>query len=606
MYGYHGKVLKINLTDLTNEVEFFDESFAKIFLGGNGFAAKYIYDMVPENSTPFSKENIVVFATGPFNGSPIWGTSRGHVASISPLTNFFFDSNFGGDFAAALKNSGYDVVIVSGKAKSPVYISINNGKVEIKDASNLWGKTTGESHKLLQQEEGPDVESAVIGPAGENKDLYSSIICSGKRISAAGRGGVASVLGSKNCKGLAVQGKIKIDIFNKKNLIKEIRKETKYLREAGKALTTYGTPVLVDIINNKGKMVTQNNNGEVFEKAAQINGETILKTYTEKNIACKGCPIACGKLVKVTDGKFKGESVKMPEYETLYALGSMLNNGDINSIFNANTECDEMGIDTISFGVTLAFLIECKEKGIYTPEKDEFDIVFGDSPNLSDIVKIASLKEGETGRLLSLGSKKIAEKLGNDADKLLYAVKGLELPGHSARGLRNMSLGYAVSTRGGSHHDTRPKYYANDPEVDPGFENQAIDTIESQHNTTLGDTLVLCRFIQERVMGMEITESYLPYINNITGWEMTLSELKLVAERIYNLEKLVIRKFGADRKDDSLPYRVMNEPIPAGPSKGFYCPEEELNKMIDEYYSLRGWDDNGNITENKSKELGLV
>jgi len=605
MNGYHGKILKINLSDSTVSTENFNEGFARKYIGGNGFAVKIIHDIVPKNSKPLSKENAVVFATGPFNGTAIWGTSRGHVASISPLTGFFFDSNFGGDFAVTLKNSGYDAIVITGKASKPVYISINNGTVKIKDAENLWGLKISDAHKKLKSKEGDKSESALIGPGGENGILYSSIICSGKRVSAAGRGGIAAVLGFKNCKGIVVQGNIKTQIYNKEKLIKEIRAKTKHLREAGKELTTYGTPVLVDIINNKGKMATRNNSVEVFKKAPQINGETILQKYTKKNIACKGCPIACGKLVLVPDGEFKDELVKMPEYETLYSLGSMLDNGNISSIFNANTLCDEMGIDTISFGVTLAFLTDCIEKGLYTPPKDEVKPKFGEFENLSEIVKITALKKGEIGRLLSMGSKKIAVKIGGDAYKLLYEVKGLEIPGHSARGLRNMSIGYAVSTRGGSHHDTRPKYLANDPEEDPGFEKQAEDTIRSQHNTTLGDSLVICRFIHERAFGTNIVESYLPFIKDVTGWDMNIDELRKAAERIYNLEKIVSMKFGQKRKDDILPYRVMNEPIPEGPSKGFYCTEETLNSMLDEYYSLRGWDSNGKILENKIKELKL-
>ncbi len=604
MYGYMGKVLSINLSKGEINVEYYGEDFARFFLGGNGFAAKLIYDLVPALVEPLSEDNIAVFASGPFNGSPVWGTGRGHLASISPLTGIFVDSNFGGNFASMMKKTGFDAIVVSGKASSPVYILIRDDEVSIKGAGDLWGKSTGETRRLLGEKEGRGIESAVIGPAGENGVLYANVICSGTRTSAAGRGGIGAVLGSKNLKGIAVRGTREVEIANLEKLGEYLNNLFPDLKEKGQVLKSLGTPVLVNMINARGKLCTRNNTRETFHGAYAISGELISERYKQRNIACHGCPIACGKLVTVPRGDFSGQ-VKMPEYETLYALGSMLDNDDIVSIFNGNAMCDDMGMDTISFGVSLAFLAECFEKGIVTERDLEMRVSFGEFEHLSAIVRKTALREGTIGKLLSLGSERMAERIGQHSDAFLYTTKGLEMAGHSARGLRQMGLGYATATRGGSHHDTRPTYYATDPDIDPGFEYQPEYCIHSQHNTAVGDSLVMCRFLHERAFGMQLNNSLIPAVQQVTGWDIDLEELRTIGERIYNLERIINVNRGINRSKDTLPYRVTGEPIPDGPSQGWYCPQKELDKMLDRYYQLRGWDKNGIPTYGKLSELGL-
>ncbi|HXK66674.1 MAG TPA: aldehyde ferredoxin oxidoreductase C-terminal domain-containing protein, partial [Spirochaetota bacterium] len=325
----------------------------------------------------------------------------------------------------------------------------------------------------------------------------------------------------------------------------------------------------------------------------------------KKNIACHGCPVACGKLVDVPYGTYTGTNVKMPEYETIYAFGSMLENSDVVSIYNANTVCDEMGMDTISFGVTLAFLTECVEKGLIKNSDLEIPLHFGKWNHVADIAEYAAYQKGLLGKLLAMGSRRLSEYIGDESEKYLYEVKGLEIAGHSARGLRQMSLGYATATRGGSHHDTRPTYYPNDPEVDPGFTHQPEYSFNSQNNTAIGDSLVLCRFIHERSFGTQINETLAEALSYVTGWDITKQELVEIGERIYTLERLINVSRGIDRQSDVLPYRVMNEPIPDGPSKGWMCTNEDLQKMLDEYYRLRGWDKNGIPTQETLKRLKI-
>lgn len=602
MFGYMGKILTINLSSGRALVEELEEGFARAYLGGNGFAAAIIRRLVPRGAGPLSPENAVVFASGPVNATPVWGGGRAHVAAISPQTGLFLDSNFGGDLGWMMKRAGFDAYVITGRASSPVYILVDEGTVEIRDASHLWGRPTGETHALLCEAHGPGLQSAVIGPAGENGVAYASVVCSGSRLSVAGRGGLGAVLGSKNCKALAVRGTGKTPVARPDELKKELKIRLPELREKARPLTEIGTPVLVKIINDRGMLGTRNNTKEVFDQAGALSGELIAERHKHRDIACHGCPVACGKLVSVPGGDFARRLVKMPEYETIYAMGSMIDNPDLDSIFNGNAQCDEMGMDTISFGVTLAFVAECLEKGIVTAGELFGEVRFGPGQDLSGLARDTAFGR-DAGRLLALGSQALAERFGKGAEKLLYCQQGLEIAGHSARGLRNMGLAYATSTRGGSHHDARPNYA--EPTVDPGFEWQPEYTIASQNNTAIGDSLVICRFVQERVLGTRLNESYLSILSAITGWELTLGELELIAERIYTLERLINAERGASRATAMLPWRVMNEPIPDGPSRGRCCPEDELEKMLAAYYRLRGWDENGVPTPARLKELGI-
>ncbi len=602
MYGYMGNILKVNLSSGEICCEQFDEQFARLFLGGNGFAAKLIYDSVPLDGEPFSEENAVVFALGPFNGTSFWSAGRGHVASMSPLTGYFVDSNFGGNFASMLKKTGFDAVAICGKASSPVYLCIDSDNVTIKDARDIWGKSTEETHVRLVEKEGKGVETATIGPAGENGVLFANIMCSGVRLSAAGRGGIGAVLGSKNCKALVVKGNRKITIADREKLTAYQKSYFPTLRDNAKAATNLGTPVLVNLINSMGKLGTHNNTRETFEHANDISGELIAEKYKLKNTSCYRCPVACGKIVRVPQGHFAGQSVKMPEYETLYAFGSMLENRDIVSIFNGNTMSDQMGLDTISMGLTLSFVAECIEKGIVSPEEFGTTISFGTGNDITELVRLTALKQG-VGELLALGSERLAARFGDDSRKLLYSLQGLEIAGHSARGIRSMGLGYATSNRGGSHHDTRPDY--REPDVDPGFDAHAEYCVRSQNYTTITDSLVICRFIVERTFGRHVSESLRDVMNYVTGWELSLEEVEAIGERIYTLERFINVKRGVNRSNDMLPHRVMNEPIPDGPVKGRYCSEDALQTMLDKYYELRGWSSDGIPTDDKLVELGL-
>ncbi len=602
MNGYFGKMLHIDLSSQSSHIEEFDEAYAKKFIGGNGFAADIIAREVSPVDDAFSEKNILVLASGPFTGSPIWGSGRAHAAAISPQTGLFGDSNFGGNFASMLKATGFDAIAITGKASSPVYLRIDEAGAAFQNADNLWGMETSKAIAALKEREGSSIECAAIGPAGEHLVPFAAIIASGARISAAGRLGLGAVMGSKNLKAIAVRGNAKADIAHRERLSEFLKSRLPILRDQTKELTELGTPVLVKIINDRGMLASRNNQREVFPEWESISGERMAREFKVKNIACRLCPVACGKLVIVPSGIFAGTNVKMPEFESIYALATMCDTADIVSLFNANTLCDELGLDTISMGVTLAFAAECLEKGLCDEKLFGTTKLFGNGEALISLIGDTAHRRG-AGELLALGSEKMAAHIGKNAREYLYSVKGLEIAGHSARGIRTMGLAYATSNRGGSHHDARPRY--PQPDFEMSAEEIAKYCVDSQNFTALGDSLVMCRFTMERGFGRLINESLVEAFNLLTGWDFSVEELSEAGARIYTLERLINIARGVSRERDTLPARVMNEPIPDGPAKGRHVPEEALRAQLDCYYTLRGWDENGIPTDETLRKLSL-
>ena len=602
MFGHWGRILTADLSSGEIRKQTFSKQFAREYLGGNGFAARLIADRVPADVDPFDAANAIVFAVGPLTHTPVWGSSRGHVAAISPQTGLFADSNFGGNFPAAQKRAGFDAVFITGEADKPVYLLITEDGGQIKDAGDVWGRTTEEANTALQEAEGKGAVAASIGPAGENGVLFAAIVGAGVRHGVAGRCGMGAVMGAKRLKAIVAMGRKKTQVARPDKLKAFLAERTELLTTSTAPLHDFGTPVLVKMINDRGLLCTHNATTEVCSFADRIGAEVLSRKYVERSAACYGCRVACGKIVSVPRGEFAGRSIKMPEYESIYAVGAMLDVADMDAIINANGLCDQYGMDTVSMGVTLSFVAECLEKGLITETDIGGNVRFGDGDGLVELVKATALRRG-IGELLALGSCRLAERFGPESRKLLYAVRGLEIPGHSARGLRSMGVGYATSTRGGSHHDVRPKYLV--PESDPGFAGQAEHSVRTQNLSAVGDSLVMCRFIHERVLGSVITPDAAELVSLVTGWDMDADELERIGERVYNLERLINVKRGTGRKDDCAPYRAMNEPIPEGPAKGRICRREDLDAMLDEYYEFRGWSRRGIPGEEKLRELGL-
>ncbi len=613
--GYMGKILWVDLSANKIESKEFDEDFAKTWLGGKGFGVKILWDYAKELEAKgikldeldaFAPENMVIFGTGPgtgIRGFPCPG--RHQIMGLkSPLTGSIGSANSGGEWGPHLKFAGYDAVVIVGKAEKPVYIAIIDGKAEIKDATHLWGMNTFDTTKALEKEYEKDdlkVSVACIGPAGENRVLIAAVVNDEHR--AAGRTGMGAVMGSKNLKAIVAGGNHTVEIA-KPDEFKELSK--KYLDAmkenpvTGQALPTYGTAVLVNIINNAGMLPFKNWQLGYNEEADKISGESLEKTYLIKRRPCWGCTIACGRVSKVAEGPWGVLYTEGPEYESIWALGNSTGVMDLAAIIKANHYCDELGIDTISVGSTIACAMELAEKGkIPEEELQGIDLKFGNAAALVELIWRTAYKSG-FGKYTALGARKLAEHFG-DPDASMD-VKGLEMPAYDPRGAKGIGLNYATSNRGGCHvtgYTISPEILGIPQQVDRlSYEGKALWTKTFQDFTSTVNSTVNCLFVTFALGAKEYAE----LLSAVTGWNLTENDLLLIGERIYNLERVIMGKLGIDGKYDTLPQRLLKEPMPEGPSKGEVV---DLDKMLKEYYELRGWK-NGLPTKEKLEELGLA
>ena len=603
--GYQGKILSVDLSTGQASVEPVTEPFARRYLGGNGFAARILFDRLPPGLDPFDQRNVVVFAVGPLTDTAVPGNSRVCVASKSPLTGLFFDSTFGGQFPITLKRAGFDALVVTGKAPRPSYLLMSEAGVQVRQAETLWGLPTKQAVEAIQGLEGPETDVTAIGPAGEHLVRYACLAHYWKnREAIGGRGGIAAVMGSKRLKAVAVGGSLKTPVADAARLKELVNSRREDLAKGTNALKVYGTAFLVQAVNALGALGARNLAREWTEHVRPLSGELYKEQYWVKDTTCQKCPVACGKAVEVPDGPHKGLRWKIPEFETLYALGTMNEVWDAGAMVKGEELCDQLGLDTISMGVSIAFLLACAEAGLVSASEAGLPLSFGEPETILRLIEMTASRQG-VGDLLAEGSARMAERFGPESRRLLYCVKGLELPAHSARALKGMSVGYATATRGGSHHDTRPT-----PQYAQGFDRRSPDgkpafAIRSQHFTAVGDSLVLCRFTAERGLGLFLNEAYADAVAAATGWDLTLEELERIGERIVNLERCFNVREGIRREHDTLPEKVLAEPIPDGPSRGAYCPPEELSAMLDEYYRLRGWTPDGVPSAEKLSALSL-
>jgi len=479
--------------------------------------------------------------------------------------------------------------------------------VEIRPAEKLKGKLTGETQEMVKEEIGdPNLCVSAIGPAGENLVRYACVITEYR---AAGRGGVGAVMGSKNLKAVAVRGSGTTgpaDPAKYDEWMRWYKEEAKKVPSLATGLPTYGTPALVATINNMfGAMGTRNHQGEFFEGWEGISGETLKKNFWVKDTACPACPIACSKVFTAKEGKWKGAISEGPEYETIYAFGSMCGISDSGAVIKTDSLCDEWGMDTISYGVTLSYIMECYQKGLVTKDfTDGVEFNFGNDDILVNYVEKTAKRAG-VGNLIAEGSLRAARTIGGNSERFAIQVKGLEVPGHSARALRGMALGYSTATRGGSHHDPRPTGEYAGVSDRKAVDGKAPWVIGTQQMTTIGDSLVQCHFL-ERLLGFTLTQKFVDMINPVTGFGYTLQELVDVAERILDMERAFNVMAGMRRRDDTLPKRFLEEPIPEGVSKGMYTDEPTLNRMLDEFYVVKGWNkETGIPTKEKLTRMGL-
>ena len=604
---YGGEVLHVHLDTGDHEIEPLDPADARRFLGGNGFAAKAVADHVPSGAGAFDPENVVALAVGPMNATPLQSTSRGVLGFVSPMTNGFFDSTFGGTFPRAQKTTGFELVVLHGRADDLSYVVVSEDGARVEPAADLAGADTYETCARVREREGQGYDTHVLaaGPAGEHQVRYACLLHESElREGVAGRGGSGAVFGSKNVKAVAVrEGSFEPELAAPGDLRELAASRMRPLMDETTMLQEYGTAGLVNPINEMGKLGQRNNQTERTdpETAERVSGETLREEYVTEDTTCANCAVRCGKHVTV-----ESEGVtdaKIPEFESLFGTASMQDVYDLPRVVKVNDLCDRLGMDTISFGVTVAFARECYEKGLLSDD-DSPHLEFGDADGLVELTRQTAHRDGFGDRLAD-GSFALARGLADEAEKYLHGSKGLEFAAHSPRGLKGMAIGYATSTRGGSHHDTRPTLqYGSEEPFTP--DNSPEFAARSQHFTALGDSLTQCRFVSEGGWGKKINDRYRDAINHATGWSLSTTEVETIGERVYNLERLInVRRGVASREEDALPHRVTHEPIPDGPSQGMHCPPDELARMLDDYYAFRGWDADGVPTSETLAGLDL-
>lgn len=599
-----GKIYEYNVlrVDLTNE-EIKREKIAgekvKKFLGGRGLGSKILYDEIDPTIDALSPENKLIYATGLLTGTAASTGGRYMVITKGPLTGTIASSNSGGFFGAELRFSGNDIIIFEGKAEKPVYLSLKGDKAELKDASHLWGKGVYETTDTLIEEFGDEkARVSCIGPAGENLVKFASIMNEKDR--AAGRTGVGAVMGSKNLKAVVVKAEEKQVEYFKDEMMEVVRKQTKTLKEdgvTGEGLPALGTKVLDNIINSHGAYPRNNFQYGTFDKVDEVSGEALVeKGYLQGNKGCYGCPIRCGRDTKLPNGQ-QGEG---PEYETGWAFGAQCGVSDLNAIVQANFLCNDLGMDTISAGVTIGCAMELYEKGYV--DKEEFEngpeLTFGSSESVTYYTRQMALREG-FGDQMAEGSYRLAEAKGNA--QLSMSVKKQELPAYDPRGVQGHGLNYVTSNRGGCHvrgYMISPEVLGVPEKLDPQELKGKPEWVKIfQDLTAVIDSIGMCLFTSF-ALGLE---DYTEIANAGTEFDFTPEEMLENGERIYNLERQFNLEAGITPAEDRLPDRF-DDPLPDGTFRGITTKYREI---LPEYYEMRGWQEDGYISDEKLGEMGL-
>ncbi|MCP4422487.1 MAG: aldehyde ferredoxin oxidoreductase family protein [Chloroflexi bacterium] len=590
MQGWAGKILDINLTDGTVETLPLDMEMARLYLGGRGLGARLLWDLVGPEVTPLSPENALIFTTGPITATASQTSNRFNVSTKSPLTDTILHANSGGWWGMQFKRTGYDALIVRGKAETPTMIEITPSGVVLKEADHLWGRGVFETTEALGQNNNKR-NVLCIGPAGENQVRIAAIMNDKER--ALARGGAGAVMGSKNLKAIVVEGKQKNQPADKaqfKFMLYETGKLLKASPLTSQALPEFGTAVVMNVVNEIGALPTRNFQQTQFEGADKISGEAITDTILEKNQACWACPITCTRITKTKSGK-EGEG---PEFESAWAFGAQCGVDDLDTITESNFLCNDMGLDTISMGNTIGCTMELAEKGLIDSE-----LGFGQAAKLLGLIRDTAYRNG-IGDEMAEGSYRMANNYG--APELSMSVKKLELPAYDPRGMQGQGLVFATGNRGACHETGNmlgPEVLSL-PRLIDRFATQGKAGIVSVHQNSAAviDSLVYCKFANMAVA----EEFFARVLTAVTGEHFTADDLMMVGERVWTLERLYNLREGFTKEDDTLPARLLNEPVAEGPSEGFTV---KLDPMLKEYYAFRGWDKDGVPTEAKLKELGL-
>ncbi len=579
MLGYQNKVLRLDLSNETYSTEPLNMDWAEKYIGGKGLAIKYMYEELTPGIDPFSEENKLLLMTGPFTGTPVPCSGKLAIASKSPATGTILDCSIGGHSALKIKYAGYDAVMFEGKLEKPGYILIKDDKIEFKEAAGLWGKGSHETETILSEEYGKEASVLSIGPAGEN--LVTMACINSDYYRQAGRGGIGAVMGSKNIKAIVIigTGGVKVnDIENTTKRLSEILREDT-TSEENMFIYEDGTTAFLEACNDGGILPKRNFSDTTDENWTKYNGEILLK-YRDGKRGCGSCGLGCGNFIKIGDAVCEG-----PEYESIAVAGPNAGIEDPQAIVKANQVADDVGLDTISAGDVIIYAMEMTEKGIH-----DFGIRFGDKEKYIEYLKLMAKKEG-VGADLALGVKELSSKYGGE-DFAMH-VKGLEYPQYEPRGSWGMSLAYAVSDRGACHMRA---YAPNDevfeasiPPYTPEGKGEMVVNLAVYNAVKF--SLILCDFWP---LGMDRMAELMTLI---TGKEFTEDDMNEVALRVIHIARAFNQREGFARKDDTMPKRLVNEALKSGPAAGQKIPQEAFEKMLDDYYAVLGWNNEGIVPD---------
>lgn len=614
--SWAGKILRVDLTAGTVKSEPLNMDWARAYLGSRGLATKYLVEEIDPKVDPLSSANKIIWATGPLTGTMASTGGRYTVVTKGPLTGAIACSNSGGYWGAELKMAGWDMVIFEGKSAKPVYLYINDDVAELRDAAHLWGKSVWQTEEIVKKQlQDPLARVSSIGLAGENQVLYAAVVNDLHR--AAGRSGVGAVMGSKNLKAVVVRGTKGVgNIADPKEFMKATFAAKKILADnavTGQGLPTYGTQVLMNVINEIGALPTRNHKDVQFEGAKDISAEAMAtprktdgKKHLVTNQACFGCTIACGRISKMDPGHFTVENKPQYwgasgglEYEAAWALGAANGVNDLEALQYANLLCNEQGMDPISFGATIGAVMELYEMGVLTAEQLGIDAKFGSAQALAHFAEITAKGEG-FGKEIGQGSARLTKKYGHPG--LSMTVKGQEFPAYDSRGIQGMGLAYATSNRGACHlrgYTVASEVLGIPVKTDPLTAEGKPELVKAfQDATAAFDSAGICIFTSFAWGLADVA----PQVAAACGPEFTLENLSLIGERIWNMERDFNNRAGFTSKDDSLPPRLLNEPAQTGPAKGLV---NKLPEMLPKYYVARGWDADGQLKPETRTRLGL-
>ena len=615
MNGYWGKIVTVDLTDSIFTVDRVKESLFKKYLGGAGIAAKIIYDTLEPQVNPLDTRNIIVFAVGPFQGTSVPGSGKWVAASKSPLTGIWDDSTAGGGWGPEFKRTGFDAVIIKGKAASPSYLWIHNGEVEVRDASGIWGLSTSETDKAIKSDLGDrKVQVACIGPAGENLVKFASIV---NEHGIAGRGGLGAVMGSKKLKAVAVRGTMNLEVAEPDKLKEYSRETSRKMYEYVKDMfRKYGTTASVPKYIDKFGYGLTKYWGDGLESFSPIldgiSGDSFLK-ITASPIACTNCTIACHRHTKVEKPEKYSYDGYGPEYETIAMFGWLNMISDTKAVGYLGYLCDEYGMDTISTASRIGFITESYKRGwISKEELNGLGMEWGNADTAAILIHKIAKREG-IGNILAEDIVNIADYIGHDAYKIIAHVKKMDFPAHDPRAFFPQLINYVTGPRGACHVRGAvlwnllgillPEWGVDEIHPQHSMEKAAYVVAKYQNWSVINNSLVQCLYMPLGGYQTNWLTEQIKFLRYVTGWNIDNTSLDKIGERIFTLQRAINVRFGVSRKDDTPPPKVF-EPMKTGKSKGkIPIPFE---KTLMEYYELRGWDKEGKPTVNKLIELGLT